>query len=166
MKIVSTTLAATFLSLGAADAFAHNDAEHGKPALARPLSTEEHAFGRQGDPAKADRRITIRMSDAMRFSPAEIKVTQGETIRFVVRNGGKVMHEMVIGTLDDLRTHDELMKKYPDMEHEEPYVAHVAPGKTREITWTVTQAGKFQFGCLVAGHFDAGMVGRIAVASR
>lgn len=165
MKFISTTLAVTVLTLGAAAAVAHNDVEHGKPAVAKPLSSEEHSFGRQGDPAKADRRIEIRMSDAMRFSPAEIKVRQGETIRFVVTNGGKVMHEMVIGTRDELKAHGELMKKYPNMEHDEPYMAHVAPGKSREMTWTFTKAGEFHFGCLVPGHFDAGMVGRIVVAA-
>jgi uncharacterized cupredoxin-like copper-binding protein len=165
LKFISTTLAATFFLLGAAAAFAHGDVDHGKAAIAKPVPIEEHDFGRQGDPAKADRRITIRMSDAMRFSPAEIKVRQGETIRFVVKNGGKIRHEMVIGTLAELREHGELMKRYPNMEHDEPYMAHVAPGKSREITWTFTKAGDFHFGCLVAGHFDAGMVGRIEVAS-
>ncbi len=106
------------------------------------------------------------MSDAMRFSPAEVRVKRGETIRFVVKNGGKVMHEMVIGNLAELKAHGEMMKKFPNMEHDEPYMAHVAPGKVQEITWTFTKAGEFHFGCLVPGHFDAGMIGRIVVAAK
>jgi uncharacterized cupredoxin-like copper-binding protein len=49
------------------------------------------------------------------------------------------------------------------MEHDEPYMAHVAPGKSGQIVWTFNRAGDFDFACLIAGHFDAGMVGRIKV---
>jgi uncharacterized cupredoxin-like copper-binding protein len=93
-------------------------------------------------------------------------VKRGETIRFVVKNRGEAMHEMVIGTLAELKAHGDLMKKHPDMEHDQPYMAHVPPGKSRQITWTFTKAGEFHFGCLVPGHFDAGMIGRIVVVAR
>jgi uncharacterized cupredoxin-like copper-binding protein len=105
------------------------------------------------------------MTDAMRFTPDRIEVRQGDTVRFVVRNTGKVMHEFVIGTRKELDGHAALMVKFPDMEHDEPYMAHVAPGQTGEIVWTFNRAGDFDFACLIAGHFQAGMVGRIQVAS-
>jgi uncharacterized cupredoxin-like copper-binding protein len=147
-------------------ALAHGPEKHGKAGAPKALSTEEHPWGRQGDPARATRTVMIGMSDAMRFTPAEIRVKQGETIRFVVKNDGKAMHEMVIGTLAELKAHGELMKKFPNMEHDEPYMAHVDPGKSQEIVWTFTKAGEFHFGCLVPGHFDAGMIGRIVVAAK
>ncbi len=165
MKRTASLAAAVILALAAANALAHGDEKHGKPMMAKPLSMEEHSFGRQGDPARASRTVQVDMSDAMRFSPAEIRVKRGETIRFVVKNGGKVLHEMVIGNLAELKAHGEMMKKFPNMEHDEPYMAHVAPGKVQEITWTFTKAGEFHFGCLVPGHFDAGMIGRIVVAA-
>jgi uncharacterized cupredoxin-like copper-binding protein len=74
-----------------------------------------------------------------------------------------VMHELVIGTQKELAEHAALMKRFPNMEHEEPYMAHVAPGKTGEIIWTFNQAGDFDFACLLPGHFEAGMVGKILV---
>ena len=148
-------------------ALAHGEQHHGMTAPgARPISAEEHEFGRQGDPAKASRTIAIDMSDAMRFSPADISVKQGETIRFVVRNRGKVKHEMVLGTMAELKEHGELMKKFPNMEHDEPYMAHVAPGRSEEITWTFSAPGEFHFGCLMPGHLDAGMIGRVVVSAR
>lgn len=156
----AATLALAFLP-GLASA--HGNEKHGNKGP-RPISAEEHAWGRQGDPKKATRTIAIDMSDAMRFSPAEVRVKRGETVRFVVRNKGAAMHEMVIGTLEELKAHGELMKKFPGMEHDEPYMAHVAPGKAEEIVWSFTKAGEFHYGCLVPGHFDAGMVGRIVVA--
>jgi uncharacterized cupredoxin-like copper-binding protein len=155
--------AVAVLSLLSEPSFAHGDESHRKGAATKPISADEHPWGRQGDPAKARRTITIGMSDAMRFTPAEVKVKQGETVRFVVKNNGKAMHEMVIGTLEELKVHGEMMKKHPTMEHDEPYMAHVAPGKREEIVWTFTKPGEFHFGCLVPGHFDAGMIGRIIV---
>ena len=166
MRKFAVFAAAVAVSLAASTvAFAHGEEKHGKPPRPKPLSMEEHSFGRQGDPAKATRTVKVDMSDAMRFSPAEVRVKQGETIRFVVKNGGKVMHEMVIGNLAELKAHGEMMKKFPNMEHDEPYMAHVPSGREQEITWMFTKAGEFHFGCLVPGHLEAGMIGRIVVAA-
>jgi uncharacterized cupredoxin-like copper-binding protein len=55
------------------------------------------------------------------------------------------------------------MKKFPGMEHDEPYMTHVAPGKTGEIIWQFTQAGEFDFACLISGHYDSGMMGKVIV---
>jgi len=123
----------------------------------------ETAFGKPSDPAKADRTIEMEMSDAMRFTPALLEVKRGERVRFVARNSGQVMHEMVLGTLVELKEHAQMMKKHPDMHHEEPNMLHVAPGTSGEMGWQFTRAGEFHFGCLVPGHFEAGMVGRIVV---
>ena len=90
--------------------------------------TGETPFGRAGDPRNASRTIALDMSDAMRFTPDRITVKQGETVKFVLKNRGKVLHEMVIGTPQALAEHAELMKKFPDMEHDEAYMAHVKPG--------------------------------------
>lgn len=73
------------------------------------------------------------------------------------------MHEMVIGTKPVLDKHAELMLKNPNMEHDEPYMAHVAPGKTGEIIWKFNRSGNFEFACLMAGHYQAGMIGKIEV---
>jgi uncharacterized cupredoxin-like copper-binding protein len=55
------------------------------------------------------------------------------------------------------------MKKHPGMEHDEPYMAHVQPGRKAEIVWRFTEAGEFHYGCLIPGHFEAGMVGKVRV---
>jgi len=157
---------ALLLSLSfAGPVLAHGEKAHA-PKPARAISADEHPFGREGDPKKAARTVRIDMSDKMRFTPASLAIKQGETVKFVVKNSGKVMHEMVIGTMKELKEHAELMKKHPGMEHEEPYMAHVAPGKTETITWQFTKAGNFHFGCLIPGHFEAGMVGRISVTPK
>lgn len=144
---------------------AHGPAPAGKAQPATQISSEEQAFGRQGDPKKVTRTIVIDMYDTMRFSPREIVVKQNETVRFVVRNQGKMMHEMVIGTLEELKKHGELMKKHPGMEHDEPWMAHVKPRARHNLIWQFTRAGDFHFACLIAGHFEAGMVGTIRVTA-
>jgi uncharacterized cupredoxin-like copper-binding protein len=125
---------------------------------------QETAFGRQGDRKKVTRTINVDMSDRMRFEPAQLTVKQGETIRFRVKNSGKAMHEMVLGTMKDLKAHADLMRKHPGMEHHEAYMIHVAPGKTGAMLWQFTNPGEFHYGCLIPGHFEAGMVGTIQVA--
>jgi uncharacterized cupredoxin-like copper-binding protein len=142
---------------------AHGDAGHNKGAAKAAAAAEQKEFGIAGDPAKVSRTIKFEAHDSMRFSPSEIRVKLGETIRFVVQNPDKLMHEMVIGTMSELKEHAELMKKFPDMEHDDPHMAHVAPGKTEEIVWTFNRPGTFYFGCLIAGHFEAGMVGKVIV---
>ncbi|MCW5636692.1 MAG: cupredoxin family protein [Rubrivivax sp.] len=154
-------LAGVAVALGAArQAAAHGDKEHRKPAAVRK---EQKPWGIAGDARSVKRTIEVRMLDHMRFEPDRIDVRLGETIRFVHRNTGKVMHEFVIGTRKELEEHAALMLKHPNMEHDEPYMAHVAPGKTAEMIWTFNRAGTFEFACLIAGHFQAGMVGRIDV---
>jgi uncharacterized cupredoxin-like copper-binding protein len=124
---------------------------------------EETAFGKAADPKKAKRTVSIDMADTMRFTPSQLTVKRGETVRFVAKNSGKLMHEMVLGTRKDLEEHAALMRKHPEMEHDEPNMLHVAPGKTGTMGWQFTKAGEFYYGCLVPGHFEAGMIGKIVV---
>ena len=144
-------------------AFAHGN-DHDKSAAESQHEDHAAALGEPGNPNKVSRTIEVEMSDAMRFSPANITVKRGETIKFVVKNTGKVKHEMVLGTLKELKEHAALMQKFPEMEHAEPNQASVEPGKTGELIWQFTKAGTFDFACLQPGHFEAGMVGKVAVS--
>ena len=166
MKQLLATTVAAFALLQSPAVLAHSDEDHKGPRAKAPISTEVHAFGQEGDPKKARKTVKIDMADTMRFNPAVIHVKRGETVRFVVSNSGKLMHEMVIGTEEDLAKHAELMKKFPEMEHEAPYMAHVKPGATQEINWTFSKPGTFQYGCLQPGHWEAGMKGSIVVAAK
>ena len=145
--------------------YAHGDAAHAKKE-AKVISADEKDFGREGDLKKVSRTVKIDMSDKLRFTPASLTVKQGETVKFVVKNSGKLMHEMVLGTMQELKEHSAMMQKHPTMEHDEPYMAHVAPGKSETMIWQFTKAGEFYFGCLVPGHFEAGMVGEIRVLAK
>jgi uncharacterized cupredoxin-like copper-binding protein len=151
-------------------ALAHGDEEHAasaktkKEQIGDPIG-EQTEWGIAGK-AKGARTITIRMLDTMRFVPEQIAVKQGETIRFVITNEGQMLHEFVLGTRKVLDEHAALMAKFPTMEHSEPYMAHVGIGKTKDLVWTFNRPGAFDFACLIAGHYQAGMKGRIAVAGK
>src|SRR5437899_11459834 len=101
------------------------------------------------------------MAYPMRFPRRSVTVRRGETIRFRVHNNGKVLHEMVLGTPEELKAHAELMRKFPEMEHADANMAHVKPNADGEIIWQFTQTGEFQFACLIPGHFEAGIVGKV-----
>lgn len=151
--------AAVAAALAAGAALAHGD----KHAPAAKVEVKQTEFGRTGDPKRVTRTVEVQMSDTMRFSPAEITVKRGETVRFRVRNAGKLLHEMVLGTEKELKEHAVLMQKFPNMEHDEPYMVHVDPGKNGEMVWQFNRSGTYLYGCLIPGHFEAGMVGKIIV---
>jgi uncharacterized cupredoxin-like copper-binding protein len=155
-RLIAAAIAAACLPAAAHGDKAHS-ARDGAPRK------EQKPWGIAGDAKAAKRTIEVGMSDAMRFTPDHIEVRLGETVRFRVRNAGRVMHEFVIGTKEELDEHAALMLRFPNMEHDEPYMAHVAPGKSGEIVWHFNRAGEFDFACLIAGHYQAGMVGKIAV---
>jgi len=158
MKIKSL-IAALSTALIAQAAFASGDQAGGHHG-------DSNAIGQAGNAAKVTRTIAVDMTDAMRFTPDDIAVEQGETIKFVVKNAGKLKHEMVLGTEEELKEHYEVMKKFPGMEHADENQVTVAPGKSGEIIWQFTQAGKVNFACLQPGHYDAGMKGAVAVSGK
>lgn len=124
-----------------------------------------NAIGKPGEASAVTRTVEVDMTDDMRFTPARIAVKRGETIRFVVTNSGKLRHEFVLGTEHELKAHYEVMKKFPEMEHDDPNMASVEPDGRGEVVWQFTRAGRVDFACLQPGHYDAGMKGRIAVST-
>ncbi|KQU87642.1 hypothetical protein ASC78_26060 [Variovorax sp. Root318D1] len=151
------TAFATLVALAAAgvSAAGNHAGGHGHDA--------DEAIGKPGVAAKATRTIHVDMTDGMRFNPASISVKQGETVRFVVKNSGQLKHELVLGTEKELKEHYEAMKKNPEMEHADPNMVTLAAGKSGEIVWQFTKAGKVDFACLQPGHYDAGMKGAVTV---
>ncbi|MEW6133509.1 MAG: cupredoxin family protein [Pseudomonadota bacterium] len=155
---------AALLALCAATAHAHGNEKHARPSP--DYQAEQKDWGIVGDKRAITRTIAIAMTDDMRFTPDRITVNEGETVRFVAKNRGRMLHEMVIGTTGELKAHAALMAKYPNMEHDEPWMVHVDPGKTGEIVWHFNRAGRFEFACLIPGHYAAGMRGAIIVTQR
>lgn len=134
-----------------------------KPSQQQSSSKHAEALGEPGDPKAQARTVLVTMSDEMRFVPNRLEIRKGETIRFMIRNPGKLKHELVLGTRTELEEHAKVMQKIPEMEHEDPNAASAEPGKNATLAWKFTKLGEFMFGCLVPGHFEGGMVGTIVV---
>ncbi|MEO5807011.1 cupredoxin family protein [Devosia sp.] len=137
-------------------------------ALANEGHTGDHevAFGEPGDASKPARLIMItarEIDGGMKFLPDNIKIRVGEQVRFRIRNAGELEHEMVFATLEQNLEHAVEMAKNPDMEHDDPNAVRLQPGDVTDIVWRFTNAGNFDFSCLIPGHREGGMFGTIVV---
>ena len=122
--------------------------------------------GVPGDPKKPARVVEVVMREGdgrMEYVPNTLEVKRGEQIRFVLRNVGELAHEFVLASTADNLKHAALMQKYPDMEHDDPNGKTLQPKANGEILWRFTKRGSFEFGCLIPGHREAGMTGKITV---
>jgi uncharacterized cupredoxin-like copper-binding protein len=159
MNTKASLLAAALLLLSVSTSLA-DPGHHGHdPAT-------ETAYGRPGDPARGGRVVQITMRETengMAFLPGHIQVRQGEQVQFVLRNNGELDHELVIGTVEANRAHAETMANHPDMVHEDPNAKRLRPKTSGVLRWQFTQAGEFEYACLIPGHREAGMLGTIVV---
>jgi len=113
------------------------------------------------------RSIEVTLNDQMRFTPDQLEVQAGETIRFVVHNTGKTTHEMVLGSDDDIRQHADAMKQGAGHDaahaHGQGAMISLAPGQRGELVVHFAEATRLQIACLVPGHYEAGMRGNLTV---
>lgn len=127
---------------------------------------EHFSAGEPGNPKKPARIVTVIMREGdgtMQFVPERVDVKKGDQIRFIIQNKGVLKHEFTLASVEDNNKHAELMKKYPDMEHDDPNAKSVDPGKSSEILWRFSKTGTFEFACLIPGHREAGMHGTVTV---
>jgi uncharacterized cupredoxin-like copper-binding protein len=175
VKAIAISAFSATIVLGATKAWASGShgGSHGKMM----------SVGEPGKAGKASRTIEIKMFDNY-YEPENISVKAGETVRFVIKNAGDFVHEFNIGTSAMHTAHQKEMMMMvehgalmPDkinhhmmkmdmgggktMEHNDPNSVLLEPGKSGEVVWTFSKAGKIEFACNVPGHYDAGMMGLI-----
>ncbi|MBX3488596.1 plastocyanin/azurin family copper-binding protein [Parvibaculum sp.] len=133
------------------------------------------AFGHKGEPAQVTRTVEIESAD-IRFDTAELNFNVGETVRFVIVNNGEQPHEFTIGDAAYQETARKMMRHMAEMGMDPVSPEHAAMhasagntvtldvGETKEIVWTFTEAGAFEFSCNLIGHSEVGMKGRIIVS--
>jgi uncharacterized cupredoxin-like copper-binding protein len=118
------------------------------PALASPTAT----------------RFAVRLTDTLRMEPASMTVPAGVPVTFVVTNAGAIDHEFYLGDEEAQAEHEKEMMSSGGMKHDEPEGIAVAPGQTKELTFSFTKPGAFLAGCHVTGHYGGGMKAEITVA--
>ncbi|MGH8532376.1 MAG: cupredoxin domain-containing protein, partial [Gammaproteobacteria bacterium] len=157
-------LAAQTASGGDPDHNAHDGQAVTHPGQHHPPHVAANrAVGQPGHPDRVGRSIAVSASDTMRYDPPEITVTAGETIRFEVQNDGSLRHEFMIGDATEQRAHSEMMKRDPDMDHNDPNTITLEAGEGKTLVWQFGEAGELEIGCHVPGHYEAGMLARVRV---
>ena len=83
-------------------------------------------IGQPGHAGDVDRTIHVEMGE-MFFLPGDLKVEQGETIRFVVTNKGELVHEFNIATEEMHMAHNsEMMMMFENGTLEADRINHAA----------------------------------------
>jgi heme/copper-type cytochrome/quinol oxidase subunit 2 len=77
------------------------------------------------------------------FEPATLNLVAGEPVNIVLVNEGLLPHELGI---KELELH-----------------AHAEAGETVTVGFTPDETGEFEFGCYIAGHYEAGMFGEATI---
>ena len=125
------------------------------------------AAGEPGDPRKPSRVVTISMREGedgrMVFGPDALTVRRGEQVRFVLRNLGRIEHEFVLDSAEGNAAHKAAMAAGPAMEHHDANARQLDAAKGAELVWRFTTPGRFEFACLIPGHYEAGMKGPVTV---
>lgn len=162
-KTISRALTASVLLAP----FAFVPAAMAGPGEAGHSHGSEYSAGQPGDAKKPARIVMITMRETddgkMVYIPSRVDVKKGEQIRFIITNAGEIPHEFVIASEEDNLKHAEVMKKNPEMEHDDPNSKTIQPKKKAELVWRFSKSGTFEFACLIPGHREAGMIGNVAV---
>ncbi len=136
------------------DKNSHNHSHH-------KANKENYKSGEPFDGNNVDdtliRIINISASDLMKFSKEKIVVSEGEKIKFVVSNDGKINHEFTIGTIDEINSHHKEMMNMPNMIHNSPNSITISPNSKKELFWSFKKVENIRIACLINGHYQAGM---------
>lgn len=102
------------------------------------------------------RVIALEATASLTFVPDAVVLIGGETVRFEVENTAGFVHNFYIGTVDDLGARDySALVGIPDF-----------TSGTETLDYTVPASGEIAFGCLVPGHWEAGMRGTFALVQQ
>ncbi len=151
------------------EAHGHGDEAHGHGNDAHGDGHAQMAAGMPGMANEVSRTINVIMRETddgeMIFEPKSFEFEEGETIRFNVTNEGEFEHEFVIDDVAGNAKHKEMMAAM-DMEHDDPNSVRLDEGKSGEVIWKFSNAGTFEFACLLPGHYESGMRGPIKVSQK
>ncbi|WP_146592413.1 plastocyanin/azurin family copper-binding protein [Puniceibacterium confluentis] len=167
MKTLLINSALSLVLGGSAFAAGTHSGDHSGGHASTTIADHGHDMMAVGTPGGDTISRTVEVSmketdDGMVFEPASLEFAAGETVKFVLTNAGELEHEFVMDTADKNQEHKVLMAKM-DMEHDDPNSIRLDPGAEGEIVWTFSNAGTFEFACLIPGHYESGMHGPITV---
>ena len=108
------------------------------------------------------RVVEVEMRD-IAFAPTAVDVRAGETVRFVFKNTGQVVHDAFIGDQAAQDEHERETRGGGDHGAGSNAVS-VKPGKTAQLTYTFERPGQILIGCHQPGHYTGGMKAAVNIA--
>ena len=140
-------------------------------------------IGEKGDPAEVSKVIVIKMYDNY-YEPNKLEIEKNQTVKFIVYNYGKLVHEFNIATKVmhlkhqaemmkmveneillvnriDKKKMKELAKKDHSMSHSHSNSLLLEPNQSGEIIWKFNTNIDIEIACNVPGHYEAGMITKI-----
>ena len=141
------------------------------------------AVGVKGKESEINRVIKVLMYDNY-YQPNNFKIKKNETIKFIVINKGKLVHEFNLATKDmhlkhqpemtklveneilladkiDKKKMKEMAKKDHSMSHSHSNSILLEPNEDGEIIWKFNTAVKLEAACNIPGHYETGMIAKI-----
>ena len=155
MRSISFPAVAILVLTGACGAAGNGAAGHDHGAM----EAQDLSFGSPGSASEVSQTVEVEALDSLQFDPKSVVVAQGETIKFVVTNTGRLDHEFVLGDAEYQKSHGGSGA----MEHSEGNGEFLEPGATAEVIWTFDEGGEVLFACHVNDHYAGGMYGTVAV---
>jgi uncharacterized cupredoxin-like copper-binding protein len=95
-----------------------------------------------------------------KFSISTLRVRQGSTVRFLIRNDDPIHHEFIVG---DARVHARHQQGSETVHPPVPGEVSVGPGEIGETFYRFDKPGRYLFACHLPGHFAFGMKGWVIV---
>lgn len=113
--------------------------------------------------------ITLQTDNSFRFSADTITVTVGQQVRLTLQNGGALEHDFNVNnvalTAEPAASgahHHHSAAPTPETGNFNLHIAATME-EAGVLEFTPTQTGEYEFYCSVAGHKEAGMVGKLIV---
>ena len=127
----------------------------------------QSTVGAPAKPEQATRIVNVEMLDTMRFKfSEEVKIKDGDIVKFVVTNTGRLPHEFSIGNQQEQDVHRQMMRNMPNMHHEDGNAVSLKPGETKVLTWHFKGNDDVVFACNIPGHYEAGMHHKSALGKK
>ena len=142
-------------------------------------------IGEKGNLSEVTKVIEIKMYDNF-YEPDVINVKKDETVKFVVKNLGELVHEFNIATKEmhikhqpemlkmvgmeillgdriDMKKMKEVAKTDKSMAHSHSNSVLLEPNKSEDLIWKFSKNAKLEVACNVPGHYQAGMIAKVNI---
>jgi uncharacterized cupredoxin-like copper-binding protein len=129
------------------------------------MNGQHASIGVPGKTSEVTKALNLTANDQMRFSLDTLDLQKGDTVSFTVTNTGQIHHEFVLGTREKIEMHSKEMQGMPNMKHADSNALSLKSGETKTLIWKFTSVGNFLAACTLPGHYEAGMITKIAVGN-